>query len=113
MKEILLYSLLSLSILSCTKQQYEETIVSFDTYQIEDGFQLQALVVEPLLEAPVDISFDDQGRLWAIEMAGYMQTIEGLNPKGPIGMYSGIRCCSKRSRCRRSIYRRHKRRRSC
>ncbi len=84
MKKILLYFLFSLSILSCTKQ-YEETIVPFDDYQIEEGFELQAIVAEPLLEAPVNISFDDQGRLWAIEMAGYMQTIEGLNPKGPIG----------------------------
>ncbi len=48
MKKILLYFLFSLSILSCTKQ-YEETIVPFDDYQIEEGFELQAIVVEPLL----------------------------------------------------------------
>ncbi len=69
---------------SCTKE-YEETYVSFDGYQLEDGFELKAVVAEPLVEAPVNISFDDQGRLWAIEMAGYMQSIEGKDPKMPVG----------------------------
>lgn len=71
---------------ACKKEKnYVETQVSFDSYTIEDGFQLQALAAEPLLEAPINISFDDKGRLWALEMSGYMRTVEGIDEEAPIG----------------------------
>ncbi len=84
MKPFFLLLITVFTLASCAKE-YEETYVSFDDYELEEGFQLEAIVAEPLIEAPVNISFDDHGRLWAIEMAGYMQSIEGSEPKMPVG----------------------------
>ena len=76
----------ALILLSCeTKKAFEETVVSFDDYTIEKGFQLDAMAAEPLIEAPINISFDDRGRLWVLEMQGYMRSIEGINEEAPVG----------------------------
>ncbi|MFT4786078.1 MAG: mono/diheme cytochrome c family protein [Cyclobacteriaceae bacterium] len=64
---------------------FEETTVDLSSYQIADSLQLSAVVAEPLIEAPIDISFDNQGRLWVLEMKGYMRTIEGVGENSPIG----------------------------
>jgi mono/diheme cytochrome c family protein len=65
-----------LMLTSCSSS-YEETIVSLDTYQIEEGFNLNLVAAEPLLGAPVAMSFDDEGRIWVTEMPGYMSNLEG------------------------------------
>ncbi len=64
---------------------YEEPTISLDDYEIERGFELEVVASEPLLEAPVAIEFDTKGRVWAVEMRGYMQNIEGLNEEMPNG----------------------------
>lgn len=56
---------------------YEETIVPLDTYQIEEGFNIDLVAAEPLLVAPVAMSFDEKGRIWVSEMPGYMANMEG------------------------------------
>ncbi|GMN10513.1 hypothetical protein MTsPCn9_33610 [Croceitalea sp. MTPC9] len=76
--------LLFLSFSSC-KHEYQETTVDLSSYEIEDGFHIQALAAEPLIEAPIAISFDDSGRIWVLEMTGYMQSLEGINEDAPIG----------------------------
>lgn len=73
-----------LSLVSCTPQ-YEETIVNLKSYVVEDGFVLQAVAAEPLIEAPVDMSIDNQGRIWVVEMRGYMRNIEGISEDEPVG----------------------------
>lgn len=71
-------------VFSC-KKEYAESIVDFSSYEIEDGLVLQAIAVEPLIEAPVSLSFDDTGNIWVLEMPGYMQTLEGIDEEDPIG----------------------------
>ena len=55
------------------------------TFQIEEGFEVQLVASEPLVEAPVHMQFDADGRLWVIEMRGYMNDMEGSEEKLPVG----------------------------
>ncbi len=71
-------------IVSCSSS-YNETSVSLDDYEIETGFELEVLAAEPLLRAPVSMSFDDTGRIWVVEMPGYMSNMEGFGEEEPNG----------------------------
>ena len=83
-----LYFLLLVSIFSCQKTSYEETWVSLDSYQITDGFNLEVIAAEPLLDAPVTMDFYNQGRMWVVEMRGYMPNLEGVGEDEPNGRIS-------------------------
>lgn len=58
------------------------------TFQIEPGFKVQLVASEPMIEDPVLIQFDEDGRLWVVEMRGYMSDIEGSEEDFPIGRIS-------------------------
>ncbi len=49
------------------------------------GYRLELVASEPLVEAPVAIDWDVQGRLWVVEMPGYMRTVDGGNEHDPVG----------------------------
>lgn len=70
--------------ISCSKS-YDEPKVDLSTYQIEDGFNIKAVASEPFIEAPVTMSFDEKGRMWVVEMRGYMQNLEGTGEHMPNG----------------------------
>ena len=55
------------------------------TFQIASGFRIDQIACEPLVEDPVRIAFDAEGRLWVVEMRGYMPTIDGRGEKAPTG----------------------------
>ena len=59
-----------------------------ETFQIEPGFKVQLVASEPLIEDPVLIQFDENGRLWVVEMRGYMSDIDGSEEDKPIGRIS-------------------------
>ncbi len=80
---ILLLFLVTL-LIGC-EQNFRETEVDLSEFQLQDDVKINTVVAEPLIEAPVDISFDDQGRMWVMEMPGYMRTLEGINEEEPIG----------------------------
>lgn len=46
-------------------------------FQIQDGFSIDLVAAEPVIEAPVGGAFDEHGRLWVIEMRTYMPNVEG------------------------------------
>lgn len=57
------------------------------TFQIEEGFEIQLVAAEPLIEDPVCMAWDADGRLWVAEMITYMpdQFANGEEtPKGNI-----------------------------
>jgi len=60
----------------------EEALKSF---RLPPGFRIELVASEPMIEAPVAISFDDQGRLFVVEMRGYMRDMEGTTEKEPLG----------------------------
>ncbi|APQ18145.1 DUF7133 domain-containing protein [Maribacter hydrothermalis] len=69
--------LITFFILISCQSGYKETEVSLKPYSIEDGFNLEVVAAEPLLKAPVAIDFDSKGRIWAAQMPGYMNDLQG------------------------------------
>jgi mono/diheme cytochrome c family protein len=55
---------------------------------VADGFELQLVASEPLIEAPVTMQFDEQGRIWVVEMRGYMPNLAGSGEDAPVGRIS-------------------------
>ncbi|MBN8821618.1 MULTISPECIES: c-type cytochrome [unclassified Spirosoma] len=64
---------------------FNEPRFSLADYQIEDGFSLKLIASEPLLNAPVSMDFDNKGRMWVVEMIGYMPNLEGIGEEEPNG----------------------------
>ena len=58
------------------------------TFQVEPGFKVQLVASEPMVQDPVVISFDEDGRLWVVEMRGFMSDIDGTTEKEPVGRVS-------------------------
>lgn len=54
-------------------------------FQIAPGFMIEAVVAEPLVEKPVALKFDGNGRMWVCEMRGYMPDINGKGEEIPQG----------------------------
>ncbi|MFG0285824.1 MAG: c-type cytochrome [Phycisphaerales bacterium JB039] len=47
------------------------------SFRIADGLRIELVAAEPLIEDPIAIAFDADGRLWALEMRSYMPNVEG------------------------------------
>ena len=60
----------------------EEALKSF---RLPPGFRIELVASEPMIEAPVAISFDEQGRMFVVEMRGYMRDMDGTTEKEPLG----------------------------
>jgi mono/diheme cytochrome c family protein/glucose/arabinose dehydrogenase len=58
------------------------------SFQIEQGLAIQLVAAEPLVEDPVVFSFDADGRLWVVEMRGYMPNLDGEGEREPVGRVS-------------------------
>lgn len=53
--------------------------------QVEEGFAIKLVASEPLVAAPVALSFDERGRIWAVEMQDYMPDTVGTGEDAPGG----------------------------
>jgi mono/diheme cytochrome c family protein len=49
------------------------------------GYSVELVASEPLVHDPVAIDWDPDGRLWVVEMSGYMRNISGTNARDPVG----------------------------
>ncbi|MEP3836248.1 MAG: c-type cytochrome [Algibacter sp.] len=76
---------LLLFITACTSKKYDEPKIALNQYQIEKGFELHVAASEPFIEAPVTMDFDNNGRMWVVEMKGYMQNLAGTGDHEPNG----------------------------
>lgn len=52
---------------------------------IEEGFEVKLVTSEPLVTAPVAINFDQQGRIWVVQMNDYMPDTLGKGEEKPTG----------------------------
>jgi mono/diheme cytochrome c family protein/glucose/arabinose dehydrogenase len=52
---------------------------------IEDGFVVKLVASEPLIAAPVAMSFDKDGRIWVVQMNDYMPDTLGTGEDRPTG----------------------------
>ena len=58
---------------------------SLAVMEVEDGFEVQLVAAEPLISTPTAITFDDKGRIWVLEMEGYMPDTSGKGEDAPNG----------------------------
>ena len=57
--------------------EVSEPEIDLSDFILQDNFQLELIASEPLIEAPVAMTFDNQGRVWVMEMPDYMPNIHG------------------------------------
>lgn len=58
---------------------------ALEQFYMPPGYDLELVAAEPQVQAPVAIEFDADGRLWVVEMPGYMPTPEGEGEGEPNG----------------------------
>lgn len=61
---------------------------ALETFQLEAGLKIELVASEPMVQDPVVITFDEDGRLWVVEMRGFMPNIEGEGERDPVGRVS-------------------------
>ena len=94
-KSLLLLSIVILSQCSERKVPFPEESSppnspqeELETFEIEKGFKIQLVASEPMVQDPIAITFDEDGRLWVVEMRGYMTDIDGSEEQQPLGRIS-------------------------
>lgn len=60
----------------------EEALKSF---RLPPGYRIELVASEPLVNTPVALDFDPDGRIWVVEMRGYQNNPEGSNRLEPTG----------------------------
>jgi len=58
---------------------------AMDTIQLVDGFHLELAASEPMVQDPVALSFDADGRAFVVEMRTFMVDIDGTGERDPHG----------------------------
>ena len=86
MKNIhLFFSLMVLILLTKSCQNEPAFSVTTNEFIIDPEFEITAIAAEPLLNSPVAMSFDHLGRIWVVELPGYMRDIDGSDENAPDG----------------------------
>ena len=55
------------------------------TFRLPPGYSLQLVAAEPLVHDPVAIDFDADGRMYVVEMSGFMPNVNGRGEQVPNG----------------------------
>lgn len=55
------------------------------TFRLQAGFHLDLVAGEPLVHDPIALAFGPAGRLWVVEMSGYMPNVDGKGEDQPVG----------------------------
>jgi mono/diheme cytochrome c family protein len=58
------------------------------SFELEKGFAVSAIISEPAIIDPVAMAIDEDGRLFVVEMRGYMLDTEGKGEDSPSGRIS-------------------------
>ena len=58
---------------------------ALQTFYMPPGYRVELVASEPMIQEPVAIDWDVEGRLWAVEMPGFMADLTGSNEHDPIG----------------------------
>ncbi len=55
------------------------------SFKIVPGFRIELVASEPLVHDPVAITFGPDGRIWVLEMSGFMPDADGKGEDQPVG----------------------------
>jgi glucose/arabinose dehydrogenase/mono/diheme cytochrome c family protein len=58
---------------------------TLDTLTVPKGFRVDLVAGDPLVNDPVCLAFDEDGRMWVCEMTGYMPDLEGTGEEEKVG----------------------------
>ena len=91
-RAMLKYLILSILLVSAGCSQEPSPPLSpgneLSTFVLASGFQIELVASEPMVQDPVVIKFDEDGRLWVVEMRGFMPDIDGNGEELPVGRVS-------------------------
>jgi mono/diheme cytochrome c family protein len=57
-------------------------------FLLPPGYKIEPVLSDPLIEDPVGVTFDGNGRMYVLEMRSYMQDADGSNSRAPISRIS-------------------------
>jgi mono/diheme cytochrome c family protein/glucose/arabinose dehydrogenase len=57
-------------------------------FWLPPGYRVEPVLAEPIIEDPGQIAFDGNGRMFVVELRGYLQTPDGIDLIPPIGRIS-------------------------
>src|SRR5947209_8537082 len=55
------------------------------TFKLPPGFRIELVAAEPMVEEPIALAFDADGRMYVDELRGYMPDIDGHGELDPVG----------------------------
>jgi len=63
------------------------------TFEVANGFEVDLIAGEAMLDMPIAMKYDANGRAWIVEMRGYMEDVDGSTqhiPKGRITILEDV-----------------------
>lgn len=58
------------------------------TFKLPPGFKIELVASEPMVQEPIALSFDADGRMYVVELRGYMPDMAGTGELEPVGRVS-------------------------
>ncbi len=58
------------------------------TFRLQPGFRIEVVASDPVIESPIAMEFDPDGRMYVLEMRGFMRAIDGGEESQPLGRVS-------------------------
>ena len=55
------------------------------TFHVPPGYRVELVASEPMVVDPIAVDYDLEGRLWVIEMLGFMPDTSGTDSREPLG----------------------------
>ncbi|MGH8017951.1 MAG: DUF7133 domain-containing protein, partial [Opitutaceae bacterium] len=59
---------------------------ALQTFQLAPGFRIEVVASDPLVLDPVAMTIGPDGRIWVVEMRGFMRDVDGAGEDQPIGL---------------------------
>jgi mono/diheme cytochrome c family protein/glucose/arabinose dehydrogenase len=58
------------------------------SFKVAPGFRIELVASDPLVQDPVAMAIDPDGRIWVVEMLSYMPDLDGNHEDAPVGRVS-------------------------
>ena len=75
------------------KKQMEKSVAlspeeAMQTFSLPPGYRVELVVSEPMIESPILMDFDADGRLWVLEMLTFLPDTSGRDSREPLNRVS-------------------------